>query len=107
MGRTNEKKTTVHEFDDVTVKVKYFWAGEDKLIPFDTEVTLPNAWIHAKARIDLLEFTENFEGLGMSKDFKVLQLYVNDEFVGELFSIQDRETDLGLMLEAEVVVGAG
>ncbi len=104
MSRTNEKRTTVHEYEDANIKVNYFWAGKDQLIPWDKEVNLPNTWIHSKVRIDLLEFTEEFEGLGKTMDFKTLQLYVNDDFVGELFQIN--ESDKNVIL-CDVVVGAG
>lgn len=103
MSRTNEKRTTLQEHEDANVKVSYFWAGKDKLIPWDKEVSLPNAWIHSKVRVDLLEFTEEFEGLGKTMDFKVLQLYINDEFIGELFDIDQTEK----VLKCDVVVGAG
>ena len=108
MSRTNEKRTTLQDFEDISVKVNYFWASkEDGLVPWDTEVTLPNGWLHAKARVDLLEFTECFEELGKTMDFKTLQLYVNDEFIGELVSAHEEETKVGMLLKCSVVVGAG
>ena len=107
MARTNEKRTTLHEWDDINVKVNYFWAADDKMIRWDDQVTLPAGWLHAKVRIDLLEFTENLEGLGISHDFHVSQLYINDEFIGELFSVKLEESKVSTYLKCEVVVGAG
>lgn len=107
MARTNEKRTTLHEWDDVNVKVNYFWAADDKMIRWDDQVTLPAGWLHAKVRIDLLEFTENLEGLGISHDFHISQLYINDEFIGELFDVKMENGEASTYLKCEVVVGAG
>lgn len=107
MARTNEKRTTVHEWDDVNVKVDYFWAEDDKMIKCNDQVPLPIGWLHAKVRVDLLEFTENFEGLGITKDFRASQLYINDEFIGELFDIQLEAGETSTYLKCEVIVGAG
>lgn len=30
--RTNEKRTTLHEYSDCTIKVNYFWSADDKVI---------------------------------------------------------------------------
>ena len=107
MARTNEKRTTIHDWDDLNVKVNYFWAAEDKLINWNGQVNLPVGWLHAKVRIDLLEFTENFESLGVSKDFKVCQLYVNEQFIGELFDTNMIEVETVSYLKCDVVVGCG
>lgn len=105
--RTNEKRTPIHEWDDINVKVDYFWAEDDKMTKCNDQVPLPIGWLHAKVRIDLLEFTENFESLGVTKDFKTSQLYINDEFIGELFDVKLEEGESSTYLKCEVVVGAG
>jgi len=105
--RTNEKRTTVHEWDDINVKVNYFWAENDKMIKWEGQVPLPTAWLHAKVRVDVLEFTENFESLGLSKDFRASQLYINNEFIGELFDIQMEAGASSTYIRCDVVIGAG
>jgi hypothetical protein len=105
--RTNEKVTTIHEWDDINVKVNYFWAEDDKMVKCNDQVPLPVGWLHAKVRIDLLEFTENLEGLGISHDFHISQLYINDEFIGELFEIKMEEGASSTYLRCDVVIGAG
>ena len=108
MSRTNEKRTTLHEYEDVSVKVNYFWASkEDGLVPLDNEVNLPGGWIHSKVRIDLLEFTEHFEELGRTMDFKTLQLYINDDFIGELVDVREEDTANAKLIKCSVIVGAG
>lgn len=107
MARTNEKRTIIHEWDDVNVKVDYFWAEDDKMIKYNDQVPLPIGWLHAKVRVDLLEFTENFESLEITKDFRVSQLYINGEFIGELFDIQMEAGEVSTYLKCEVIVGAG
>lgn len=105
--RTNEKRTTIHEWDDINVKVNYFWAEDDKMVKCNDQVPLPIGWLHAKVRIDLLEFTENFEGLGISHDFHISQLYINDEFIGELFEVKMENSEVSTYLRCDVVIGAG
>lgn len=108
MSRTNEKRTTLQEYEDVNVRVDYFWASkEDGLIPLDGGVALPGGWLHAKARIDLLEFTETFDNIDKTIDFKTLQLYINSEFIGELADVQEEDTARGKVIKCYVVVGAG
>ena len=105
--RTNEKRTTIHEWDDINVKVNYFWAEDDKMVKCNDQVPLPVGWLHAKVRIDLLEFTENLDGLGISHDFHISQVYINDEFIGELFEIKMEEGASSTYLRCDVVIGAG
>lgn len=104
MARTNEKCTTVHEWDDLNVKVNYFLAAEDKLINCDNQANLPVGWLHAKVRIDLLEFTENREDLGISEDFHVSQLYINDEFIGALFDVKMEDGETSKYLKCDIVI---
>ncbi len=103
--RTNEKRTVLREWKDVHVKARYFWAGKDKMVPYDDQVNLPVGWVHAKARMDLLEFTETFESLDKTIDLSVAQLYVNDVFIGELFEIKEKETEHGTVLSCKIIVG--
>lgn len=85
--RTNEKTTTLQEFEDINVKVDYFWVTDDKLVNWNDQVELPAGWLHAKVKIDLLEFTETFENTDKAMDVKIQRLYINEEFIGELISI--------------------
>lgn len=85
--RTNEKITTMQEFEDINVRADYFWATDDKLVNWNEQVNLPIGWLHAKVRVDLLEFTETFEELSKSMDIAIQRLYINDEFIGELVGI--------------------
>lgn len=85
--RTNEKVTTLQEYDDINVRADYFWAKDDKLINWNDETDLPIGWLHAKVRLDQLEFTETFETLDKTMDVKVHRLYINDEFIGELIGV--------------------
>jgi hypothetical protein len=103
--RTNEKATTLQEFKGFTVKVRYFWATDDKMIRYDEGAHLPVGWINSNVRIDLLEFTETFEELDKSMDVKVQRLYINDEFIGELFDVDLEETEHGLILKCDVIIG--
>lgn len=105
--RTNEKRTTLHEYSDCHVKVNYFWCTDDKVINWNDQVTLPKVWLHAKARLDLLEFTEEFEGLGTTKDFSVFELYLNDQFIGELIEAGMVNQETIEYLKCEVAVGYG
>ena len=107
MARTNEKRTTLHEYSDCTIKVNYFWSADDKVINWNDQVTLPKLWIHSKARIDLLEFTEEFEGLGKTMDFKVCELYINDQFIGEIMEAGLANRDGTEYLKCDVAVGYG
>jgi hypothetical protein len=85
--RTNEKTTVLSEFSDINVKADYFWATDDKLVNWNDQVNLPVGWLHAKVRVDLLEFTETFEELDKSMDVAIQRLFINDEFIGELVGI--------------------
>ena len=102
--RTNEKTTPIHEWDDVSVKARYFIGGA-KMVDVTSQEPLPVGWIHAKVRIDLLEFTETFENLDKTLDVHVFRLYINDEFVGELFDVKQEQTECGLVIKCEVIVG--
>lgn len=57
--------------------------------------------------MDLLEFTETFDSLDKTANFAVAQLYINEEFIGELFNIEEKETEHGTMLKCVVIVGYG
>lgn len=103
--RTNEKTTTLQEFNGFTVKVRYFWTTDDKMIRYDEGARLPIGWINSNVRIDMLEFTETFEELDKSMDVKVQRLYINDEFIGELFDVDLEETEHGLILKCDVIIG--
>lgn len=105
--RTNEKRTTLQEWTDMNVKVRYFWAEDDKMTNCTDSVELPVGWLHAKVRIDLMEFTETFESLELTKDFQTTQLYINDEFVGELFEAAFKEGEKASYLLCDVVIGCG
>ena len=87
--RTNEKITVLNRDVDVNVRVDYFLVTKDqKLINWNNKVHLPAGWLHANVRIEQLEFTETFEGSDESKDFKVIKLYINDEFIGDLIDVK-------------------
>jgi hypothetical protein len=108
--RTNEKTTTLASREDVNVRVDYFWIDhehEGKLINWTDQVELPIGWLHANVRIDLLEFTEHFEGLDRTQDFKVPQLYINEEFIGELLGTKLKHVDGREVLKCAVAVGCG
>lgn len=105
-SRTNEKQTTIQEFDDASVKVNYFSIEDEDLTPCGQAGHLLGGWIHCKVRIDLLEFTEWTEALERLVDFKIFQLYVNDEFIGELINVRDEATPHGIVLFCSVVVDA-
>ena len=103
--RTNEKTTPIHEWDDVNVKARYFTAGGDKMVEVTADAQLPVGWLHSRVRIDLLEFTETFETTHTAMDVRVVRLYINDEFIGELFDVKQEETKFGLLLKCDVVIG--
>ena len=102
--RTNEKTTTLLEFEDINVKARYFTAG-DKMVDVTADAQLPVGWLHAKVKVDLLEFTETFETTHTAMDVRVARLYVNDEFIGELFDVKQEETKFGPLIKCEVIVG--
>jgi hypothetical protein len=104
--RTNEKATTLQEFEDINVRVDYFWVDkEGKLINWNDQVDLPVGWLHANVRMDLQEFTETFESSGEAKDFKIMKLYINDSFIGELLGADIKEAEHGEVLKCAVAVG--
>lgn len=106
--RTNEKRTVINEYDDINVRVDYFWITKDnKRTNWNDQTELPVGWLHAKVRVDLLEFTETFENLGKTMDIAVCQLYINEEFIGELIAADLKETDNGIILKCAVAVGRG
>lgn len=102
--RTNERTTPLQEWDDVNVKIRYY-VGGDKMVDITADAQLPVGWLHSKVRIDLLEFTETFESTDKTLDVKVARLYINDEFIGELFDVAQEETKFGLLLKCDVVIG--
>jgi hypothetical protein len=102
--RTNEKVTTLHEWDDANVKARYYIGG-DKLVDVTDQTPLPVGWLHSKVRIDLLEFTETFESLDKTMDVKAARLYVNDEFIGDLFDVAQEEAEFGLLIKCNIMVG--
>ena len=103
--RTNEKTTPLQEFDDINIRVDYFWATDDKLVNWNDQVDLPIGWLHAKVKIDLLEFTEVFEELDKTFDAKVQRLYINEEFIGELIGIDVVKGETGYIFKCAVCVG--
>ena len=108
MSRTNEKRTTIHKYEDANVLINYVWANDDELIDWNDEVDdLLRAYLHAKVRVDLLEFTENFEALDKTVDFQAFQLYINGEFLGQLANIEEKEITHGPLVICTVIVGAG
>ncbi len=102
--RTNEMVTPVYEREDVSVKVDYFMAGKDKMVCCNDTAEYPTAWIHAKVKVDLLTFTETFEGLEKTMDVGVCRLYVNDTFIGEIFDSATSETENGIIYKYNVVL---
>lgn len=104
--RTNEKTTTLATNEDVNVRVDYFWVDkEGRLINWNEQTNLPIGWLHANVRMDLQEFTETFEASGEAKDFRIMKLYINDSFIGELLGADIKETDCGDVLKCAVAVG--
>lgn len=102
--RTNEKTTPLYECEDANVKVRYY-VGGDKMVDVTADSHLPVGWLHSKVRLDLLEFTETFENTDKTLDVKVARLYINEEFIGELFDMKQEETEFGLLLRCDVVIG--
>ena len=102
--RTNEKVTPLYEWDDVNVKVRYY-VGGDKMVDVTADAHLPVGWLHSKVRIDRLEFTETFENTDATLDVKADRLSINDEFIGELFEITAEETEFGLLIKCNVMIG--
>lgn len=105
--RTNEKVTVLHELKDINVKVDYFWSADNKLINWNEQVPLPVGWIRAKVKIDLLEFTEHFEGLDKTADFNVCRLFINETFIGELLEAELKQTEHTEFYYCRVCVGHG
>lgn len=103
--RTNEKVTPLQEFDDINVRVDYYWATDDKLVNWNDQVDLPIGWLHAKVKTDLLEFTEVFEELDKTMDLKVQRLYINEEFIGELIGIGITKGETGPIMRCAVCAG--
>jgi len=102
--RTNEQVATVYEHKDVSVKVDYFLANEDKMVCCNETAEHPTAWIHADVKVDLLTFTETFEGLDKSMDLTVCRLYINDEFIGEIFDSEMYEAENGTVFKYSVIL---
>jgi hypothetical protein len=102
--RTNEKTTTLQEYNDIHVKADYFCVTDDKLVNWNDQVNLPAGWIHAKVKIDLLEFTETFEERDKAMDVKVQRLYINDDFIGELIGVGVVQGETGLIMKCAVCV---
>lgn len=108
MSRYNEKRTTIHEYEDINVKVRYLWLADNKVLDVSESLGRPFGWLHSKVRVDLYEFTEHFESMDQDLDVKVLQLFINDEYVGELNTVEEKVTDYNQMiLSCGVIIGNG
>lgn len=103
--RTNEKTTTLAVNENINVRVNYFFVEDTgKLINWNDQINLPIGWLHANVRIELKEFIDTFGNSGESKDFKIMQLYINDSFIGELLNVNIKETEHGEILKCAVVI---
>ena len=105
--RTNEKVTVLASLDNAKVRVDYFCLSDGKPILWNDQVNLPIGWLHAKVKVDLLEFTEQAENQDSSMDVKVCRLHINDAFIGEVLGAEVKETDSGPFIKYKVAVCYG
>lgn len=102
-SRTNEKKETIQKFDNIDLKVEYFWDSHGKLIKWKESA---DEWTNVNVEIILYSFTENIAD--NSYDFENRQLVVNGKVIsGDLHDVTINKSGNKTTLYCRVVVGWG
>ena len=105
-SRTNEKKETLQKFNNVDLKVDYFWDSHGTLINWNESVNSPTEWTNVNVEIILYSFTENFSDTAY--DFVNRQLVVNGKVIsGDLLDGTINKFGNKTTLHCRVVVGWG
>ena len=105
-SRTNEKKETLQKFNNVDLKVDYFWDSHGKLINWNESVDSPTKWTNVNVEIILYSFTENISD--NAYDFVNRQLVVNGKVIsGDLLDGTISKFGNKTTLYCRVVVGWG
>lgn len=102
-SRTNEKKETIQKFDNIDLKVEYFWDSHGKLIKWKESA---DEWTNVNVEIILYSFTENIAD--NSYDFENRQLVVDGKVIsGDLHDATINKSGNKTTLYCRVVVGWG
>ena len=80
LARTNEQTEVLKEWDNIRVRLNFYWNAHGKRILWNDSVEEQKNYSRAKVRIEKYSFTENYEYSG-SHDFEVWRLYVNDRLI--------------------------
>jgi hypothetical protein len=103
-SRTNEKKETIQKFDNIDLKIEYFWNSHGKLVKWKESA---DEWSNVNVEIILYSFTENISD--NAYDFVSRQLLVDGKYVisGDLFDAVINKFGNKTTLYCRVVVGWG
>ena len=105
-SRTNEKKETLQKFNNIDLKVDYFWDSHGKLIDWNESVDSPTEWSNVDVEIILYSFTENLSGT--TYDFVNRQLVVDGKVIsGDLLKATINKSGNKTTLHCRMVVGWG
>lgn len=107
--RTNEKIMTIAEYHNVNLKVSYFWDNHGKLINWTEFVEQPTSWSGVNVRVDEYSFSQTFDFLNKTMDFKETQLFVDNERIsGDVVDIsRRRDKDGTITVYCKLVIGWG
>lgn len=78
--RTNECKEVFAEYNNVILKVDYFWNSHGELINWNENVEDPTFWSSVDVKLQKYTFTEHL--LNRDFDFEVHQLLVDGKLIG-------------------------
>ena len=107
--RTNEKIVTIAEYENVNLRVSYYWDSHGKLDNLTRHIEQPTYWSDVKVRVDEYSFSQTFDFLNKTMHFKERQLYVNDELISGDVVDMSRRTDRNgtVTVYCKLVIGWG
>ena len=108
-SRTNEKVVTIAEFNNVNLQVSYYWDSHGKLLNWTAFVEQPKSWSKVNVKIEEYSFSQTFDFLNKTMDFKKTQLLVDNELIfGEVVDMScTRSRDGIITVGCKVVIGCG
>lgn len=107
--RTNERILTLAEYDNVNLKVSYYWDSHGKLVNWNDLVNKPKFWSCVKVRIDECSYSQTFDFMDKTMDFKDINLYVNDELISsDVVEVSRRRSKDGTVtVYCKIIIGWG
>lgn len=107
VSRTNVKSEVLAEYENVILKVDYFWNSHGKLVLWNDCVEDPTYWSMANVKIVSYSFTEHL--LNRDFDFDFRQLWVNGKQIsGDVMSCKIKTDFIGATtIYCRVAVGWG